>query len=81
MTKSLRLEYFAQFREARGVSAETVQTNSRTAAELFDELVARYHFPVQRATTRVAVNDALVPWSTPLRDGDTVVFLTPFGGG
>lgn len=79
--KTITLEFFAQFREDRGLAAETVQTRSRTAAELYAELDAIHHFRAERAKTRVAVNDAIAPWNTHIREGDTIVFLSPFGGG
>ncbi len=79
--KSVNLEFFAQFREDRGVSRETVRTSSRTAAELYEELDSAYRFRTERAVARVAVNDKIVPWDTSIDEGDTVVFLTPFGGG
>jgi len=80
-SKSVALEFFAQFREDCGVSSETVQTTSRTAEELYTELDRKYRFTSQRKAIRVAVNDALTSWDTEIRDGDRVVFLTPFGGG
>lgn len=80
-TKTIRLEFFAQLREDRGIAAETVQTRCRTAAELYAELDAIHHFRSDRAKARVAVNDTIAPWDSPIREGDTVVFLTPFGGG
>jgi molybdopterin converting factor small subunit len=80
-TKTLNLEFFAQFKEDCGLAAETVLTESGTAADLYDELDTKYRFRADKAATRVAVNDILVPWETPLENGDTVVFLAPFGGG
>ena len=78
---TIRLEFFAQFREDRGVDGETVRTQSATPAELYEELDARFHFRTKRAQARVAVNDQLAGWDTELASGDTVVFLSPFGGG
>lgn len=78
---TIHLEFFAQFREDRGVPAESIRTGSRTAAELYEELNEKHHFRTDRETSRVAVNDALASWETALTDGDTVVFLSPFGGG
>jgi len=79
--KTIKVEYFAHLRERRGLARETVVTAAVSAAGLFDELAARHEFRMERARVRVAVNDAVVPWETPLGDGDRVVFLTPFGGG
>jgi molybdopterin converting factor small subunit len=80
-SKSVDLEFFAQFREDCGLSRETVLTTSRTAEELYTELDRKYRFRSHKETIRVAVNDSLAPWDTEIRDGDRVVFLTPFGGG
>lgn len=79
--KKIDLEFFAQFREDRGLPAETVVTMTRTVKELYAELDAKYHFRSKMSTTRVAVNDSLAPWDSEIRDGDRVVFLSPFGGG
>lgn len=79
--KTIRVEFFAQFREDSGVAFETLSTSSSTPAELFEELDRRHGFRTDRATARVAVNDAMAAWNTRLDEGDTVVFLTPFGGG
>ena len=79
--KSLRIQYFASFREARGLNEETIQSSAATAADLYDEMASRHGFKTERSVMRVALNDRIVPWTTPVCDGDTVVFLTPFGGG
>jgi len=79
--RTIQVEYFAHLRERRGLARESVVTAAATAAGLFEELAARHEFRIERARVRVAVNDAVVPWETPLAGGDRVVFLTPFGGG
>jgi len=75
------VQYFASLRQERGVSEELVETSAGNVRDLYDELSKRSNAPSFRNIVRVAVNDQLVGWSTPLSDGDTVVFLTPFGGG
>ena len=79
--KTLRMLYYAAFREAAGVSEEDVQTAAATAVELYDEVAARHQFSFDRSILRVVLNDKIVPWSTSLTDGDTVVFLAPYAGG
>jgi molybdopterin converting factor subunit 1 len=79
--KEVRLVYFASFRENSGVAEEKVSTNAETTGELYEELRARHGFSHEPETLRVAVNEKFVSWDSPLRDGDEVVFLTPFGGG
>ncbi|WP_455381871.1 MoaD/ThiS family protein [Salinispira pacifica] len=80
-TKQITLEYYARFREVRGCNSETIVTDAPSPRELFDEIDRRYRFGTDRGTVRVAVNDEIAAWDRTLADGDTVVFLTPFGGG
>ena len=79
--KSVRVEYFAAFREAAGVCEEAVRSAAETAADLYTEVAAAHGFRLDRSSLGVAVNDAIAPWSTKLQDGDRVAFLTPFAGG
>ena len=79
--KNINLEYYAYFREVRRLSKETIATEAGSPRELFDDMIKRFGFRTDRDSVRVAVNDVLVSWDRPLADGDTVVFLTPFGGG
>lgn len=77
----IRVLYFADLREKRGAPAETVETSAGTAAALYRELAARHGFAAAPSGIKVAVNDRMADWQTALASGDTVVFLTPFGGG
>ena len=79
--KSLRMQYFAAFRDAAGLSEETLESAAGTAADLYDEVAARHGFSFDRSILRVVLNDTIAPWSSELKDGDTVVFLAPFAGG
>ena len=79
--KELRIVYYAAFREATGVSEETVRSAAPTAADLYREISRMYGIPYELSTLTVALNDQVVPWDTPLKNGDTVVFLAPFAGG
>ncbi len=81
IAKSIFVEYYAFFRETLGRQNETVVTEAATARDLFAEIDGKYAFQTDHETIRVAVNDRIVAWETRLSDGDTVVFLTPFGGG
>ena len=56
-------------------------TESATAIELYRELSEEYELTYDPDTVRVAVNEGLRSWDTPIRDEDTVVFLAPFAGG
>ena len=79
--KSLRIFYYAAFREATGTGEEHVQSFAMTAADLYGEVSRRHGIPYDISILRVALNDEVVPWSSPVSDGDTVVFLAPFAGG
>ncbi len=77
----INIIYYAMLREAAGQSAETVETESAHAAELFESLKSKHDFSMCRSQVRLAVNDAFVDWDTPLNDGDSVVFIPPVAGG
>jgi molybdopterin converting factor subunit 1 len=79
--KTVRVRYFAILREQSGLDEETVTTAAPTAAELYDELRARHGFVLARERLRVAFNDDFRAWTTPLQDGDTLVFIPPVAGG
>jgi molybdopterin converting factor small subunit len=79
--KSFHILYYAVFREATGLSEETVRSAAPTAADLYRELSRKHGIPYDLSVLRVALNDTVVPWSADLKDGDTVVFLAPFAGG
>ena len=79
--KTLRMQYFAAFREAAGRGAEELRSAASTAAQLYEEVALRYGFSFDRSILRAVVNDVIVPWTAEVRDGDTVVFLSPFAGG
>jgi molybdopterin converting factor subunit 1 len=78
---SVRVSYFAAFREATGVSSERVDSRAATVAALFDECAGR-HPSLQRYTASlVAINDEMCPWDAALADGDEVLFFPPVAGG
>jgi molybdopterin converting factor small subunit len=79
--KVITVEYYAALREARGCSSETIETGAETAGDLYAELAAAHAFSLRPEQLRVIVNEAFVPWETPLRDHDTVVFIPPVAGG
>jgi molybdopterin converting factor small subunit len=79
--KKIRVEYYAHFREARRTESEEINTHSDTVREFYDELNRLHRFDVSIENTRAAVNQKIVSWDASINSGDTVVFLTPFGGG
>ena len=77
----LHITYYAMFREQAGCSGETVEAEGSDAVALFDQLKAKHGFSMCRSHVRLAINDAFVDWSTPLNDGDQLVFIPPVAGG
>lgn len=73
--------YFAAFRERAGRDRETIDTEARTAAELYAELASRYGFADSMTRCKVAVNDQLAAWDVRLSSGDEVLFFPPVAGG
>jgi molybdopterin synthase sulfur carrier subunit len=78
---TVHVHYFAILREQRGASAETIATEAATPAALYDELRARHGFTLPVERIRAAVNDTFVGSTTPLREGDRLVFIPPVAGG
>ena len=79
--KSLRVQYFALFREQAGRSEEMLESNADTPASLYAELQLRHPFRLQKEQLRVAVNAEFCDWQATLKGGDTVVFIPPVAGG
>jgi len=77
--------YFAWVRERIGLPKETVETSAATVAELVDELRAREEryalaFEVLNGL-RVAVDQELCGFDTPLVGAREVAFFPPMTGG
>ncbi|MEE4175515.1 MAG: MoaD/ThiS family protein [Xanthomonadales bacterium] len=81
MSKSVRIRYFAAFRDAAGVAEERVETTAETLEQLFEERVAAHAGLRAEVQAKVAVNDALVAWSDGFSDDDEVLFFPPVAGG
>lgn len=79
--RTLRIQYYAILREQAGRSEETLDTTAATPAELYDELRRRHPFQLTSSQLKVALNAEFSDWHTPLRHGDTVVFIPPVAGG
>lgn len=77
--------YFAWVRERIGLPRETVQTGAATVQGLIDELRAReerYAMAFSDLTAlRVAVDQELAAWDTPLNGAREVAFFPPMTGG
>jgi molybdopterin-guanine dinucleotide biosynthesis protein A len=79
--KTVRIQYYAILREQAGRSEETLDTSAGTPAELYAELRQRHPFQLGPAQLKVALNSEFSDWQTPLKHGDTVVFIPPVAGG
>lgn len=78
--------YFAGLREALGIATEQVDLPAgvTTVGELRDHLVARggaWETLGQARNLRAAVNQAMAPFGTAIRDGDEIAFFPPVTGG
>jgi molybdopterin-guanine dinucleotide biosynthesis protein A len=80
-SKTVRIQYYAILREQAGRSEETLDTSAGTAAELYAELRQRHPFQLTSQQLKVALNSEFSDWHTPLKHGDTVVFIPPVAGG
>ncbi|MCX7643746.1 MAG: molybdopterin converting factor subunit 1 [Rhodobacteraceae bacterium] len=77
--------YFAWVRERIGLPRERVETRAATPAELVAELSARearYAAAfADLAALRVAIDQELAEWDTPLAGAREVAFFPPMTGG
>ena len=78
---TLRVRWFAAYREATGVGEESVRSAARTAAELFAEMTRRHQALGAYRRALVAINDEMMGWGAALADGDEVLFFPPVAGG
>lgn len=81
MSKSITVRYFALFRENAGTGEEQIDSNAQTAGDLFAELIDRHGSSEPLGHCKVAINDEMANWDTPLNDGDTVLLFPPVAGG
>ncbi len=78
---TLKVQYYALFREQAGRSEETLDTFAATPDALYRELQKRYPFKLAPQQLKVAVNSDFRDWDSQLTSGDTVVFIPPVAGG
>lgn len=78
---NVTIRYFAVLKEKAGRASESWTTGAATAAELYQELRERYGFPLEERHVKLALNREYKDLSSPLRDGDEVVFIPPVSGG
>lgn len=81
MNKKLTVRYFAGFREHAGVGEERVSLAAETAGDVFDLLKDRHGSSEPLGHCKVAINDVMADWLSPVNDGDTVLLFPPVAGG
>lgn len=79
--QSINVNYFALFRDLANKSSETISTDAKTTAELYEELKLKYDFPLSQCKLKVAVNDEFTAFDYELKSNDKVVFIPPVAGG
>ncbi|MEJ2128721.1 MAG: MoaD/ThiS family protein [Woeseiaceae bacterium] len=79
--KTLTVRYFAMFREHAGLDEETLSLEAETAADVFQATRARHGSAEPSGHCKVAINDEMADWDSPVNDGDTVLLFPPVAGG
>lgn len=78
---TVNIEYYALFREQSGKNKETFTTQAGTVDQLYEELKQQYGFSLNAAQLRVALNEEFSEWNSPIKEGDSIVFIPPVAGG
>ena len=79
--KRITVRYFAMFREHAGVGEETLELDATTARDVFEATRARHGSAEPKGHCKVAINDAMAEWDSPVDDGDVVLLFPPVAGG
>ena len=79
--KTVTVRYFAVFREHAGVGEETLQLDVATALDVFEQTRDRHGSDEPTGHCKVAINDEMADWTSPVEDGDTVLLFPPVAGG
>ena len=79
--KTITVRYFALFRDNAGVAEETLTLDADTAADVFAQTKARHGSAEPAGHCKVAINDEMADWSSPVDDGDVVLLFPPVAGG
>ena len=79
--KSVTVRYFAMFREHAGVDEEILSIDVETAAYVFHATRGRHGSEEPSGHCKVAINDVMADWDSPVNEGDTVLLFPPVAGG
>ncbi len=78
---TIKVQYYAIFREQAGKSEELLKTLSGTAEELYYELQNKYNFSLAIELVKVAINNEYAPLDQELKEKDEILFIAPLAGG
>ena len=79
--KSITVRYFAMFRENAGVDEEALTLEAATAADVFMATKDRHGSSEPLGHCKVAINDVMADWDSPVSDGDVLLLFPPVAGG
>ena len=79
--KTIKVCYFAMFREHAGVAEEMMTLEAETAHDVFEQTRLRNGSDEPNGHCKVAINDHMADWDSPVNDGDTVLLFPPVAGG
>ena len=79
--KTITVRYFAMFRENAGVDEETLALEATTAADVFAATRDKHGSSEPLGHCKVAINDVMADWDSPVDDGDTLLLFPPVAGG
>jgi molybdopterin synthase sulfur carrier subunit len=79
--KSIRVQYFALFRDQAKCEEETLDVTSQTYGDLYLELSKRHGFDLPKEMIQVAVDDEFTSMNSTVVNGTKIVFIPPVAGG
>ncbi len=77
----VNIKYFAALKDSTNIGHESIETKSKTANDLFEELHNKYNFSIDKKYIKVAINESYQSFDSTLNPNDTIVFIPPVTGG
>ncbi len=82
MSLTIRVEYFASFKEKAKKPSEAITLNEPISLnDLYDLLNEKYGFGLEKKFLRIAVNENYEDFDYLLKEEDKIVFIPPIAGG